>query len=94
MSNESINRNYALRTIHDTDLPSYCVWDGDSIMDVSHKENLDWWIETNRLFTNTKIKDTTLTKIINKWTHHYKNLIEHPNEYCSKRQPYYLDCDI
>jgi len=94
MSTEAVDRNNALQFIHNVKLPSYAVWDPDSIMDTMQTINLDWWININKIYIKKNTKNDTVKNNIRKWIEYYKNIIEHPNEYCSKRMGDYLNCDI
>ena len=94
MNNEAFARNYVVQAIHNTKLPSYCVWDQESIEDSSKGINFNWWVSIDKMYMRKKNKVTDLADIINKWKQHYRHEEEPPAEYCSKRMGDYLSCDI
>lgn len=94
MTTEAFDRNQAIQNIHNSKLPSYCIWDQDSIMDNSDIINFEWWKSIEQVFLNKKINDDALKNIINKWKQYYYNIPVVPDEYCSKRMGDYLSCDI
>ena len=57
MSTEAVDRNNALQFIHNVKLPSYAVWDPDSIMDTTQTINLDWWININKIYIKKNTKN-------------------------------------
>ena len=94
MSTEAVDRNNALQFIHKVRLPSYAVWVPDNIIDTSYNINLDWWINIGKIYIKKNINNDSVKNNIKKWIEYYKNIIERPNEYCSKRIGDYLNCDI
>tara|TARA_B110000879_G_C10877696_1_gene395478 strand:- start:251 stop:535 length:285 start_codon:yes stop_codon:yes gene_type:complete len=94
MTIEAYDRNNVLTRIHNVKLPSYCVWDQDSIADTSDNINFEWWISIEKTFLNKKISNDVIKNIINKWKKYYNNTDEGPDEYCSKRMGDHLNCDI
>jgi len=91
---ESLARNHVLQTIHQVKLPSYSVWTHDAIEEHGVQENFTWWETVHKTFKNKNLDDEDVLKIINKWKNYYENSLLKPDEYCSKRQGFYLDCDI
>ena len=91
MNHEFMERNYVLETVHNTKLPSYALWDADSIHPYDITTNINWW---ERIVPLNKNKHQRVTTIINKWLHYYKNFEERATEYCSKRMGDVLSCDI
>jgi len=94
MTVEGRDRNLVLETIHNTKLPSYAVWTQDDIERIDVFTNLEWWEGIEKTFIKKSIENSQIKKIITKWIHYYKYMIDHPKEYCSKRMAFHLDCDI
>ena len=93
-SNEAFDRNQTLQTIHNTKLPSYSLWDNDSIEDTLFSMNGNWWKAIHQIYLKKKIADKPTTQTILKWIKFYDGTEEPLDEYCSKRNGHYLDCDI
>lgn len=94
MTEEGHHRNLVLETLHNTKLPSYAVWTHDDIERIDVFTNLEWWEGTQKAFIKKNTKNPEIKKIITQWSNYYKYMIDHPKEYCSKRMPDYLYCDI
>ena len=103
MSTEAIDRNGALEFIHSTKLPSYAVWDNDSISKLSRADNYEWWVSTQTQYhkSSSSSAEAPIADLVNvvilKWIRYYAEPAREKDpeqEYCSKRQPYYLNCDI
>ena len=94
MSNEAFDRNQTLQIIHNTKLPSYSLWDIDSIEEASFNTNAIWWKQIKKLYHKNKLTNKDTEKTILKWIKFY-NITEEPiKEYCSKRNGDHLYCDI
>lgn len=94
MTVEGRDRNLVLETLHNTKLPSYAVWTQDDIEQIDVFTNLEWWEGIEKTFIKKSTENPQIKKIITKWIHYYNNIIVNPQEYCSKRMPDYLSCDI
>lgn len=84
---EANARNYIL-TIQHKRLPSYCLWMDIDIKKETIKNRLNWWKTIEK---GNKEKN----EVISKWINYLENSNARKiNEFCSKRNPNELYCDI
>ena len=67
MNEESYHRNYVLQSIHNTILPSYCLWDNVSIKKETIDIRLNWWTE----ILESSHNDKDIINISNYWINVY-----------------------
>ena len=107
---EALMRTQILMFIHNTKLPSYCIWTDEDINKETTDQRMDWWRnmikEANESNFEVDKYNTGVWPFVSlrqyaiKWIKELKkeknkNIIQTSlNEYCSKRMGWDLSCDI